>query len=101
MFEQTVVSSLFSCEEKRLRPKEKFWADAPRFKARPHEGILTTAFGGIAERFVRCGGRGLRTRRYRAGANGVRDAALRRPIEGGRLGRLNCSRKGGFPFDLR
>ena len=58
-------------------------------------------FRRIGERLVRYEGKSQRTRRYRAGANGVRGAALRRPREGLRLGRLNCSRKGGFPLDLR
>jgi len=31
LFVQVGFSSLFSCEEKRLRPKEKFRVDAPRF----------------------------------------------------------------------
>jgi len=40
---------------------------------------LQDGFRHIGERFVRSGGRRQRSRRYRAGANGVRDAALRRP----------------------
>ena len=83
MFVQVGVSSLFSCEEKRLRPKEKFSADAPRFEARPHEGILTTAFAELAKGLAVYEGMSLRSRRYRAGANGVRGAALRRPHGGG------------------
>jgi len=49
LFVQVGFSSLFSCEEKRLRPKEKFSVDAPRLKARPHEGIFTTAFAALAK----------------------------------------------------
>ena len=46
-------------------------------------------------------GMSLRTRRYRAGANEVRDAALRRPTKVERCPCLCCSRRGGFPFDFR
>ena len=56
-----------------------------------HSAKRLTAFGGIAERFVRDNA-SLCSRRYRAGANGVRDTALRRPHGVLRLGRKNCSR---------
>jgi len=49
------------------------------FEARPHEGIFTTAFAALAKGLAVYEGKSLRSRRYRAGANGVRDAALRRP----------------------
>jgi len=55
----------------------------------------------IAERVAVYEEKSLRSRRYRAGANGVRDTALRRPTEVERCPCLSCSRKGGFPFDLR
>ena len=71
------------------------------FEARPHEGIFTTAFAALAKGLAVYEGKSQRTRRYRAGANGVRDAALRRPTEGERYPCLSCSRRGGYPFDLR
>jgi len=49
-----------------------------------HPAKRLTAFGEIAERTVRDDASS-RSRRYRAGANGVRDTALRRPTFAGRI----------------
>jgi len=56
-----------------------------------HSAKRLTAFGGLPKGLQTCFASSC-SRRYRAGANGVRGAALRRPIGVWRLDRLNCFR---------